>query len=91
MTNTLETGGSERQFTALARGLDKTSLSIRLGCLRNEGAFGDGLSGIVEFRPGGSLLGLKSQQTRLSLSRYLRKHNVAVANSFDFSERAGQQ
>jgi len=52
--------------------------------LRNEGAFADGLGGIVEFRPGGSLLGLQSQRARLSLSRYLRKHDVAVANSFDF-------
>lgn len=84
MANTLETGGSERQFAALAGGLNGRSLSIRLGCLRNIGAFGYGLSDIVEFPPGGSLLGLQSQRERVALGRYLRKHDVAVAHSFDF-------
>jgi glycosyltransferase involved in cell wall biosynthesis len=84
MANTLETGGSERQFAVLARGLQTSNLSIRLGCLSNKGIFRDELNGIVEFPPGGSLLGLQSQRARLALSRYFRRHRVAVANSFDF-------
>lgn len=84
MVNTLETGGSERQFAALAGGLDPERLSIRLGCLRNKGTFGEGLSGLAEFSPGGSLLGLPSQRARLALRRHLREHDVAVAHSFDF-------
>ncbi len=84
MTNTLETGGSERQFAVLANGLDPTKLQIELGCLRNIGPLGEGLRGIAEFPPCGSLVGWKSQKARLALSRHLRSNQIAVAHSFDF-------
>lgn len=82
--NTLETGGGERQFAALAGGLSSTRFSVRLGCLRNSGVFAGGLDDIAEFPPGGSLFGLRAQRTRLALSQHLRNHAVAVAQSFDF-------
>jgi L-malate glycosyltransferase len=84
MTNTLETGGGERQFSVLAEGLGSSTLSIRLGCLRKGGAFADGLNGIREFRPGGSLFGLESQRARLALRLHLKNEGIAVAHSFDF-------
>lgn len=84
MANTLETGGGERQFAVLAEGLGSSALSIRLGCLRRKGAFADGLNGIREFPPGGSLFGLESQRTRLALRRHLKNQGIAVAHSFDF-------
>jgi glycosyltransferase involved in cell wall biosynthesis len=84
MANTLETGGGERQFTVLAEGLGSSTLSIRLGCLRRQGTFADGLNGIREFRPGGSLFGLESQRARLALRRHLKNQGIAVAHSFDF-------
>ena len=84
MTNTLEAGGGERQFAALAGGLKGRSLNIRLGCLGKKGAFANDLNGLVEFPPGGSLFGLESQRARLALRRYLQNHDTALAHSFDF-------
>jgi L-malate glycosyltransferase len=84
MINTLETGGGERQFAALADGLDHERMSIQLGCLKNDGAFGSGLREIAEFSPGGSLFGPRAQRARLELGRYLRKHEISVAQAFDF-------
>ena len=84
MANTLETGGGERQFVVLAEALGSSTLSVQLGCLHRKGAFADGLNGIREFRPGGSLFGLQSQRARLALSRHLKNQRIAVAHSFDF-------
>ena len=84
MANTLETGGGERQFAVLAGGLSTSALSIQLGCLRRKGAFADGLNGIREFRPGGSLFGLQSQRVRMDLLRHLKKQRISIAHSFDF-------
>ncbi len=84
MINTLETGGSERQFAAIAGGLKSRDLDLRLGCLRRTGIFAKDMGSISEFPPGGSLVGWQSQRTRWQLSRYLRRDHVAVAHSFDF-------
>ncbi len=84
MANTLETGGGERQFAAVAQGLSPSALCIQLGCLHKTGAFADGLNGVREFRPGGSLFGLKSQRARLALRRHLKNQGIVVAHSFDF-------
>ena len=84
MANTLETGGGERQFMTLAGALRQGPLEIRLGCLRNRGAFSDGLEGIVEFPPGGSLFKLRAQTARIKLGRYLHSNRVTIAHSYDF-------
>ncbi len=84
MTNTLETGGSERQFATLAHALRADQFALKLGCLRKYGPFAEGLDGIAEFPPEGSLFGWKSQRARLALGRYLRANQVTIAHSFDF-------
>ncbi len=84
MTNSLETGGSERQFATLAGALKPEHLQVRLGCLRRFGAFAERLDEIVEFPPGGSLFKLRAQRARLDLARYLRANRVVIAHSFDF-------
>ena len=84
MANTLETGGSERQFSMLARWLRPEKLRVRLGCLRNVGAFADDLEGIAEFSPRGSLFGLRAQHARFELGRHLRTQRAVIAHSFDF-------
>lgn len=84
MANTLETGGSERQFATVARSLRLDPFELKLGCLRKYGPFAEGLDGIVEFRPEGSLFNLKSQRVRLALGRHLRANRVVIAHSFDF-------
>jgi L-malate glycosyltransferase len=84
MIESLETGGSERQFAALARGLSPDVFRVCLGCVRQRGKFAEGLGEIPEFRLGGSLYGLQSWRSRLRLSRHLRHNHTAVAQAFDF-------
>jgi L-malate glycosyltransferase len=84
MTNTLETGGTERQFVEITRALRADRVPVHLGCVRRTGAFADGLGEIAEFRLGGSLYGLQSMRSRWRLRQHLRKLGVAVAHSFGF-------
>jgi glycosyltransferase involved in cell wall biosynthesis len=84
MTDSFATGGSERQFAALARSLNPAAFRVHLGCIQRRGAFLDGLGRVPEFSLGGSLYGLKSLWTRLRLAQYLRRNRIAVAHAFDF-------
>ena len=84
MTNTLETGGSERQFVTMSKALERDRFSVCLGCLRPIGPFLSEVEGIVPFPVGGSLYGFQSWRSRIALARFLRKKHVAVAQSFDF-------
>ena len=83
MIESLQTGGSERQFVALSRSLDDNRFQVNLGCIRARGAFLEGLSPVT-FPLGGSLYGLQSWKTRLGLSRHLRGQGIAVAHAFDY-------
>ena len=84
MINTLETGGSERQFVTLAQALEREKFGVSLGCLKRFGPLMDEVNGLNEFSPGGSLFGIQSWRSRLALSRFLRKKEISVAQSFDF-------
>jgi glycosyltransferase involved in cell wall biosynthesis len=84
MSNSLETGGSERQFAALAHSLDRSRWNVELGCIQREGPFLEGLNDVSEFRLGGNLYGLQSIRTRLRLARHLKRDKIAVAYAFDF-------
>jgi L-malate glycosyltransferase len=84
MTNSLETGGSERQFVALAQTLDPRHFRRSLGCIMRKGPLADQLGAIPEFRLGGSLYGLRSLATRASLARHLKRNHIAIAHAFDF-------
>ena len=84
MTNSLETGGSERQFAGLAGSIDRGKFDVRLGCVMRKGSFGAGLGEIAEFGLGGSLYGAQSWRTRLQLARHLSSSDISIAHSFDF-------
>jgi glycosyltransferase involved in cell wall biosynthesis len=84
MINSLETGGTERQYVELARSLIETNLDVHLGCLQKKGVFPDDLGTFHHFGLGGSLFGQKSMRSRWRLMRYLREYGVAVAHAFDF-------
>ncbi len=84
MTNTFETGGSERQFAILARNLSPERFQLHLGCLRRDGSFAVGFESVPEFRLGGSLYGWKSLRARIRLARHLRRNRVQIAHAFDF-------
>ncbi len=57
MTNSLETGGSERQFVALAQTLNPHKFRRSIGCVMRKGPLADQLGPMPEFRLGGSLYG----------------------------------
>jgi len=84
MTNTFETGGSERQFAILARSLSPEQFHLHLGCIRRDGPFAAGFGDVPEFRLGGNLYGWKSLRTRIRLSQHLRRNHVQIAHAFDF-------
>jgi glycosyltransferase involved in cell wall biosynthesis len=84
MINTLETGGTERQFVTLSQALDRREFSVQLGCVKRVGPFLDEVNGITEFSPGGSMFRWRSQWARVLLGRHLRQHHTAVAHAFDF-------
>jgi L-malate glycosyltransferase len=84
MVNTLETGGTERQFTGLAKALNSEAFKLHLGCIRRVGPLVAEFAEIPEFDLGGSLYGWKSLLARLHLIRHLRGSHVQVAHAFDF-------
>jgi L-malate glycosyltransferase len=84
MIQSLETGGSERQFATLAGALDQRCFRVLLGCNQRRGPFLEGLGEIPQFPLGGSLYGLQSLRARLHLGRHLRRNSANVAHAFDF-------
>jgi L-malate glycosyltransferase len=84
MTDSLETGGSERQFAALARSLNRELFRVQLGCLQRKGPFLESLGEVTEFPLGGNLYGAASFKARWRLARHLKRHKIAVAQAFDF-------
>ena len=84
MTNSFETGGSERQFAALAQSLDPLSFRVDLGCIQAKGNFLEGLGEVAQFPLGGSFYGVQSIRARFRLGRHLRSSNIAIAHAFDF-------
>jgi glycosyltransferase involved in cell wall biosynthesis len=84
MSNSFETGGSERQFAALAGSLDASMFRLHIGCISKRGDFLDGLGKVEAFPVGGNLYGMQSLRTRVRLARYLRGQRISVAQAFDF-------
>ncbi|HLV87844.1 MAG TPA: glycosyltransferase [Candidatus Sulfotelmatobacter sp.] len=84
MTDSFDTGGSERQFAALARALDRNLFRVNIGCITKRGSFLEGFGGVSEFPLGGNLYGPRSMQARFRLARYLRDSRIAIAQAFDF-------
>ncbi|MGH9486490.1 MAG: glycosyltransferase [Terriglobales bacterium] len=84
MTNTLETGGSERQFAAVAMSLDRTRFQVNLGCLKRCGPLLGQVPELDEFDMHGSLTNPRAAWTELRLAAHLRRHRFQVAHAFDF-------
>lgn len=84
MLNTLERGGTERQFVTLATALAQGAFDVTMGCLARRGEFLDKVPEILEFSPGGSLYLGHSIRSRIALAQHLRQRRVAVAHAFDF-------
>jgi len=84
MTNSLETGGSERQFLALAEAISREDFNVHLGCLLRYGPLLEQVGEITEFPLGGSFFTWQAWRSRFDLIRYLRAKKIAIAHSFDF-------
>jgi glycosyltransferase involved in cell wall biosynthesis len=84
MTNSFETGGSERQFAVLAQNLRPEPFQVHLGCIQRIGPFANDFGDVPEFLLGGSLYGWTSWRTRVRLSRCLRQEHIQIAHAFDF-------
>ncbi len=84
MTNTLEVGGSERQFATVVESLSRDRFDVHPACLRRIGGLVERLGEIPEFPPGGKLFGLQAQRAQLAILRSLRRDGIGVAHAFDF-------
>jgi L-malate glycosyltransferase len=84
MINTLETGGSERQFASLVTTIRPERFQIHLGCLRRVGPLAVRVKDITEFPLGGSYFSWQALRSGLELARWLRAKEIAVAHAFDF-------
>src|ERR1700757_590935 len=84
MTNSFDTGGSERQFVELARALQPTNYRVSLGCLQKNGALQVNVGPVEHFDLGGSLYRPRSMRARYRLAAYVRRNKIAVAHAFDF-------
>jgi len=84
MTNTLEVGGSERQFVELTAALNRQLFDVQPACLRRTGGLVFRVGEIPEFPPGGSLFRLQAQKARLAMVRFMREKKTQVAHAFDF-------
>jgi glycosyltransferase involved in cell wall biosynthesis len=84
MTNSFETGGSERQFCVLAQNLPSERFRLCLGCIRRRGRFAEAFGEVPEFWLGGSFFGWTSIRARLRLGRFLRHRQIQIAHAFDF-------
>jgi L-malate glycosyltransferase len=84
MTDSFSTGGSERQFVALAREVDPSRFRVDVGCVQKRGELLAGFESAIEFPLGGNLYGPSSWRMRLRLARHLRRNRISVAHAFDF-------
>lgn len=84
MTDSFETGGSERQFVLLSKALKKRFGQVQLGCLQRKGPLLEEIEEVAEFPLGGGFLTFQAQRARWALLRYLRRNAITIAHSFDF-------
>jgi glycosyltransferase involved in cell wall biosynthesis len=80
-------GGTERQFTEIARGLAPSRWDVRVACLRAEGPLRARLeeAGLKPWSCGvGSLKSPALVQGIWRLAQYIRRHRIALVHSFDF-------
>src|SRR5258708_6552401 len=84
MNSDLSIGGTERQFSLIARSLRDGSFDLHLGCMHRRGAFLEGIGDIAEFDVAGSFMTVQARQSGRALAQHLRERCVAVAHSFDF-------
>jgi hypothetical protein len=81
MSDSLETGVSERQFAAVSRSINRDVFDVELACLQRRGPFLDGLREITEFPLGGSFFNTRAHRSRLKLAHRLKKRAKTLAEN----------
>lgn len=87
MVTNFKIGGTERQFTNLARTIDSSRFDLHLGCLQNYGELLAEIETLNIPRPEfqiASLYGPKTLWQTLRLARYIRRHRIQVVHSYGF-------
>jgi glycosyltransferase involved in cell wall biosynthesis len=84
MTDSLQTGGTERQFALMAAAFRQTSFELHLGCMQKSGKFLEDLGEITEYPTGGSFLTMRTQHSLARLVGFLRRRRIEITQSFDF-------
>jgi len=84
MNHSFETGGTERQFVAVAGALDSSKFRLHVGCIKAAGPLLDGFQDVAHFPVGGSLYQPQSWRMRWRLRQHLRRCNISLAHAFDF-------
>jgi glycosyltransferase involved in cell wall biosynthesis len=84
MTDSFNTGGSERQFVTLAGSLDPALFRVEVGCIQKTGGFLRGFEDAAQFPLHGNAYGFGSWRMRFRLGSHLRRKQIAIAHAFDF-------
>jgi glycosyltransferase involved in cell wall biosynthesis len=85
MLTNFHIGGTERQVTNIALGLDSARFDLHLACLRNSGellAEVEALGAPRPVFPIGSLYGLRTFIEAIRLIRYIRRNAIQVVHSY---------
>jgi glycosyltransferase involved in cell wall biosynthesis len=86
LSRQLEFGGTERQLSMLALGIDPSLFEVHVGCFHPEGAFGDELRAagvpVTKF-PVRSLRGLSALIGARQMRAYFRRHRIQLVHTFD--------
>jgi L-malate glycosyltransferase len=86
MIRQLDLGGTERQISEVARGLDRSRFEVHVGCFRPEGIFGDELRAagvpVVVF-PVRSFQHPSTVLAARQMGAYLKRHRIALVHAFD--------
>ena len=87
MAYELNQGGSERQLTEIAKGLDRSRFEPHVGCLRPDGLRARELKAagvpIVHF-PVRSLVSPSALSGAWQLARYIRSHKIRLLHTYDY-------
>ena len=87
MAYELNQGGSERQLTEIAKGLDRSRFEPHVGCLRPDGLRARELKAagvpIVHF-PVRSLVSPSAWSGAWQLARYIRRHKIRLVHTYDY-------
>ena len=86
MIRQLDLGGTERQISEMARGLDRSRFEVHVGCFQSEGIFGNELraAGVpVTVIPVRSFRGLSLAARVLQMGAYLTRHRIRLVHTFD--------